>query len=426
MVLAIRKLSIDRCCGTMTSPRSCVLVLVVLLLFCVDVATAVCPTCFGNFAGCKFAETSTCVAITLTASNADTITKKVGSLDLSAMIPSRLLRVFARTTLNALVALAGRPAPGTPFAIDENTKGPAIEVAIMSHQIEKSSAVTMLGELIEDCPHTDEGRATREKLSHRLNYLKHVSAPDDVAVVGDSRLEYGIYTFVLAKCSEFVAKGTGLRQVAIPSGSAGSSMHHSSSYTAKLERPSSMERCGEVLNLFLLFSTSIGLGGPQIVSQFLQFSFYDIIHYHQKSWQFAFELMVCLLRKIEDSSGKFDLGNVTDEAFLNTVWTEAEANVKVFFRTHGGNPGNDPNSDNKDDKKTLVWNNKFTNTATKPCPCFNTGSLHGKGKLFPDGTCKFNHVCDAYLEGGGQCLNSAGTPGHTRKNCDHPKRKKSD
>jgi hypothetical protein len=31
------------------------------------------------------------------------------------------------------------------------------------------------------------------------------------------------------------------------------------------------------------------MGGAQIVTQFIQFSFYDIIHYHQKPWQFAFE-----------------------------------------------------------------------------------------------------------------------------------------
>jgi len=84
----------------------------------------------------------------------------------------------------------------------------------------------------------------------------------------------------------------------------------------------------------------------------------DIIHYHHKSWQFAFELMVSLLRKVEDSDGKFDLGSVTGEAFLNTVWTEAEANEKAFFCTHGGSSETDPSLD--DDKKTVVWN--------KECP----------------------------------------------------------
>ena len=422
VVLAIRKLSIDRCCGTMPAHSSGVCVLVVLLLLLVDVVSAKCPVCHGNYAGCNFATTGTCIAVTMVAANAQTIVKKTGSLNLANIIPARLLRVFARTTLNSLVTLASRPAPGTPFVIDKDTKNTAIEVAIMSHQIEKATALTTLGELIEDCGDDDAGKALREKLVHRVQYLKLVNPPDECVDAADSRLEFGIYTFVLAKCCEFVSKGTGLRQVIISAKGLGTSGSQSTAYSATLVRPTSMERCGEALNLFLMFIVSLGISGGLIVAQFIQFAFYDIIHYHHKSWQFAFELMVCLLRKVEDSDGKFNLGSVTDEAFLNTVWTEAEANVKAFFRTHGGNP----ESENKDDdeKKPIVWNKKFTSSASRPCVCYNTGTVHGKTKLFGDGTCKYNHVCDAYLEGGGQCLNSAGTPGHTRKNCDHPKRKK--
>ena len=423
MVLAIRKLSY-RCCGTMPALSTGVYVLVVLLLLLVDVVSAKCPFCHGNYAGCDFATSGTCIAATMVAANAQTIVRKTGTLNLANIIPARLLRVFARTTLNALVTLASRPAPGTPFVIDKDTRNTAIEVAIMSHQIEKATALTTLGELIEDCGNDEAGKALRDKLVHRVQYLKLVNPPDECVDVADSRLEFGIYTFVLAKCCEFVSKGTGLRQVTIPAKGTGTSGSQSTAYSANLVRPTSMERCGEALNLFLMFIVSLGVSGGLIVAQFTQFAFYDIIHYHHKSWQFAFELMVCLLRKVEDSDGKFNLGSVTDEAFLNTVWTEAEANEKAFFRPHGGNPGTEPTGE--DDKKTIVWNKKFTGTSTRPCVCYNTGTPHGKAKLFADGTCKFNHVCDAYLEGGGQCLNSAGTPGHTRKNCDHPKRKKGD
>ena len=408
----------------MSATSTFVCVLVVLLLLLDVVSAAPCPTCFGNFSTCDFATTGTCITITMVAANATAIVKKAGSLDLSSIIPARLLRIFARTTLNALVTLANRPAPGTPFVIEKDTKGTAIEVAIMSHQIEKASAISALGELIEDCPDDEDGVALRSKLVDRVKYLKLVNPADEGTNAVDSRLEFGLYSFVLAKCCEFVHNGTGLRQITIPSGGGEGSGSKSSSYVAKMERPASIERCGEALNIFIMFTVSLGIGGAQIVTQFIQFSFYDIIHYHQKPWQFAFELMLCLLRKVEDSAGKFHLGTVTDEAFLNTVWTEAESNVKAFFRTHGGNP--ETTTIVGDDKKTLSWNKKFTSTATKPCVCFNTGTPHGKNKLFQDGTCKFNHVCDAYLEGGGQCLNSDGTAGHTRKKCDHPKRKKSD
>ena len=56
---------------------------------------------------------------------------------------------------------------------------------------------------------------------------------------------------------------------------------------------------------------------------------------------------------------------------------------------------------------------------------FNWGRDHPASALQPDGTCKGRHACDAWVSNKGKegkCLNSAGTPGHGRHNCDNPNR----
>ena len=49
-------------------------------------------------------------------------------------------------------------------------------------------------------------------------------------------------------------------------------------------------------------------------------------------WVVAFELMLVLFRKIENSTGsKYNLGNVIDEVHLNSALDEAMEAAKIFF-----------------------------------------------------------------------------------------------
>ena len=64
----------------------------------------------------------------------------------------------------------------------------------------------------------------------------------------------------------------------------------------------------------------------------------------------------------------------------------------------------------------IKWNGKFTSGA-KPCLTFNNGrDTHPRSCLLPDGACKFDHVCDHFLTGGGKCGSSA----HGRNACNNP------
>ena len=68
-------------------------------------------------------------------------------------------------------------------------------------------------------------------------------------------------------------------------------------------------------------------------------------------------------------------------------------------------------------------NGKFSASSGACCVFFNTGKEHPASALHPDGTCKFNHVCDHWVSNkgkNGKCLGTAGTKGHCRATCDNP------
>lgn len=119
--------------------------------------------------------------------------------------------------------------------------------------------------------------------------------------------------------------------------------------------------------------------------------------------------------------------NCINESHLNTVLDEAHASAKhhhgaAFFRQVAG--GDRSRNGNPDDAGAgVVWNGKWTASSTQPCGAFNAGGEHGKSALFRDGTCKFCHKCDHWVSNkgkDGKCLNSAGSPGHSRLECDNP------
>ena len=89
-----------------------------------------------------------------------------------------------------------------------------------------------------------------------------------------------------------------------------------------------------------MFFVALGLGPASvIITSFIQCVIIDSIVVRKYEWSVAFELMVVLFRKIENSVGnKFNLGNVIDEVHLNSALEEASEAAKMFFRTGGGAP----------------------------------------------------------------------------------------
>ena len=93
----------------------------------------------------------------------------------------------------------------------------------------------------------------------------------------------------------------------------------------------------------------------------------------------------------------------------------------AFFRARAGDARRGGADDTVADG--VKWNGKFTATSKVPCGAFNSGGEHAKSALLPDGTCRFAHICDKWVTNkgkDGRCMCTAGTPGHSRDQCDNP------
>ena len=141
-------------------------------------------------------------------------------------------------------------------------------------------------------------------------------------------MDTGILTFMLAKVSGFVMN----KEMEIKLQGNKKSSDSSSDLTAKLVRPANMVECSEMFNLFILYVHALAISNVLVVIDFIEHAFYDTVRRREKSWQFAFELVLVMFRRIEDSGGRLNLGNVYEETYLNTVMDEAQAS---FLRVSG-------------------------------------------------------------------------------------------
>ena len=107
-----------------------------------------------------------------------------------------------------------------------------------------------------------------------------------------------------------------------------------------------MEDFSEMMNLFIMMASALGLVSSLVIADYFQHVVYDVMRVHKRTWQHAHELHLIMLRLIEDSGGRLTFHTCYDEKYLNTIMEEAATNVAVFFRALGGNPsilaGNPP------------------------------------------------------------------------------------
>ena len=395
-------------------------VLIMIVLFMAPIVQAApCPTCSNCLPGCTFSTTGTPCPFTRTvAANVAVVAGGVGALNIAGLLKPRFMRLFSKVAFETVLALVRRKEPGTTVVIDIDTKVPEILLAVSNGLLTMDNAVLRLCELIEDAA----SDADRAKLTRRLDNLKSACdirhKANDTAASG--LFEAGVLTFMWAKVSEFVM--TKDMQVKLVSDfkEDGTSAPVGSSRTggaAKIKRPSDSFEFAEMMNLFGMYLHALGVSNWLELSDFYEHVVYDTTRLRGETWQFAHELMLVIFRRIEDSGGKLTLGNAYHEVYLNALMVEARANAAQFFRSPGGNPGrvNDPS---ERDGKTK-WNKKFSTNAAGACRFFNAGLEHPKEALLPDGTCKYNHVCDHWVSNKGKkgrCVD----PGHARDKCTNP------
>ena len=149
----------------------------------------------------------------------------------------------------------------------------------------------------------------------------------------------------------------------------------------------------------------------------------------KRDWRVTYFYFVILLERVETSGDPglnistigIRLGGLDTLREEATLRAEEHYGRGIFRRRQP--TAEISEEDPKHEKKPVVaWNGKSTASADHTCHAFNLGpkGKHGKGHLLADGTCKFAHKCDAFVNNkgpGGRCLGD-----HARHQCTNPAR----
>jgi len=387
---------------------------------------AVCPMCNGYGVGCTWATNQRCPAVDEPISNRDIITgATTGVISLAKCLPARFLRAFTRAELTAVTTIAARPPPGTPVTITVATKLKEISVYLNQGLISMEQVSMLYAGFIDD----EDDEDKKKTLMYNLKLLMSMKdLPGVVGAQAETGEPYGVLTWLLAMVASFVAAGTIVAKTTLGPADASTSSGTGSRHVAKLVRPKTMVDLFELMNLYIMFYTSLGLGSTILITQFFEFVIFDTIRIRRKQWPVAFELLVVLLRKVENTV-ELTIGNVMQEVYLNSAMEEAveaaKTNYVAFFRSPQLAAASETEPTDVADKQ-VMWNNKCSRDPNAtPCLAFNLGKEHSARFLKKDGTCKHKHVCDHWVSNkgpGGRCLGTEGTPGHSRADCDNPHR----
>ena len=387
--------------------------------------TAVCPNCFGNIASCTYDAGGVCPFVKSVSDNAGVVAGLAASagaaLTLTGLISSRFLRIFTRAHIQAIMHLVRRPAPGTIFEIKSDSKIKDILTAVAAGQVTMEQAAIAFVGFIDDETDDDRRKALTEK------YKLITSTKDLSSFASGHGADAGVYSWLWGKITNFVSD-RGM-QVQIDTGAGSSSSSTAHVLTTTIKRFKDQTDFFESLNLFIMFATAIGLCSAVALTEFLEFTVFDTIRMRGYPWQVAQELMIVMLRRIEDSAGKLNIANCINDSYLNTVLDEAMESAKhhygaAFFRQVAvGDRSRNGNADGAGAGTDHCKNGKFTSTSKECCAFWNTRSPHPPSAVDANGVCKKCHVCDHWVSNkgkNGRCMGEGGTPGHRRGACDNP------
>jgi len=341
----------------------------------ISTAAAVCPGCSGNIASCTYTTDGKCPTLDTVSNNAGLVAGVAGlavtALTLTNVISTRFLRMFTRAHLQLVLQLVRRPAPGTVFELTKTTKIAEILRAVGNGMITLEQAAITFAGFIDDASDADERAALTAKFKLITSTKDLKAFSDSNAVISDT----GVYSWLWAKVTNFVAERGMHVKVDLEVGSSSSSA--ANVLSASIKRSKDFVDFAESLNIWILYTTALGLCSAVIATEFIEYCVFDTIRLRGHSWTVAHELFVIMLRRIEDSGGKVTMGNCINEAVLNTVLDEAVVSAKhhygaAFFRQVAeGVRGLDGKEAGAGEGKP--FNGKFTASSKEPCWHFNVG-----------------------------------------------------
>ena len=377
-----------------------------------------CHTCHDQLEGC--AGGANCPFLSTPQSNmTNFLAAGAAGLTALALFPREWMTVVSRAVLDSLMSVARRPLSGAPLDL-ANKDVSELAQAFKDRTAPRNDVLYEIAALI---PGATE--AERAELKLTLDTLKMIAdmEPDHS---GTKRTTVGEVVGVLMLLWALAGKisDRASNSVCVTIDSEGSSSSTISKLSEKMKRSTSLAGFCERISVFSALAHGLGVENTLGSVRFFKDVAYDPLLRDKLPWQLVHELVVVYLEDV-DNSLSLNLGNIFDSGAQDTRMARAKTSALKHY------PDLDIFRSSKlqgvrEDKDTSVkFNGKSTPTSEKYCLSFNLGGQHSSKHLSSDGSCKFKHACDGWITGAGpkaRCNNSDGTPGHCRKNCDHPDR----
>ena len=377
-----------------------------------------CHTCHDQLEGC--AGGANCPFLSTPQSNmTNFLAAGAAGLTALALFPREWMTVVSRAVLDSLMSVARRPLSGAPLDL-ANKDVSELAQAFKDRTAPRNDVLYEIAALI---PGATE--AERAELKLTLDTLKMIAdmEPDHS---GTKRTTVGEVVGVLMLLWALAGKisDRASNSVCVTIDSEGSSSSTISKLSEKMKRSTSLAGFCERISVFSALAHGLGVENTLGSVRFFKDVAYDPLLRDKLPWQLVHELVVVYLEDV-DNSLSLNLGNIFDSGAQDTRMARAKTSALKHY------PDLDIFRSSKlqgarEDKDTSVkFNGKSNSTSDKFCLSFNLGGQHSSKHLSSDGTCKFKHACDGWITGAGpkaRCNNSDGTPGHCRKNCDHPNR----
>ena len=167
--------------------------------------------------------------------------------------------------------MVSKPAAGTEFVLDATTKLSAAFAAVRNGQATLEQVLVGYAELADDAAEEPQQVILRER-------YKMVCEARDMGMLaskGESALgDVGHWTFLWAKVSSFVI-GRGMETSVTMEGKPASATTTTATISIKAFTEST--EFFEAMNMFLMFTTALGLVSSVILTEFFEYFVYDTI-----------------------------------------------------------------------------------------------------------------------------------------------------
>ena len=370
---------------------------------------AVCPHCKDQLPGCTGGET--CAFVASQSTNAllatSTAVLAAGSaFQIGAMLPRSYLAVLTRGVLDSLLALTRRYLPGTSTSLTGKTVAELLQMS-RDGSASRTDILNELGTLIVGGD-ADE----REILRLAIDFVR---AQQEVAKAGSSSNSgetVGLLRYLWAVTGKIAVRGSSTATITLEREAGVSGVQRLSE---KIHRPVSMEQFSDMMFTFAAICHALGICNILLWASFSHEVVFEPLLTENYSWQFVHELLLVYLEDI-DASTSLTFHSVVTDGSTDRRRRMAEVACKVhypnanIFRSGGKRTG-------LEDADAATHNGRYTKTSKQQCQDWNAGKTCTR--LHPNGTCKFNHVCNQWVTNKGKD-GICGSTTHARHECDNP------